>query len=128
MDDLPPTRRVDAIVKATKERRLVVFCGAGVSMLAPSKAPSWWEIYAAAAEALGDRFREGFPDIAQDLDIENLLKPLQTQQLSDLIVTRFAGGRFVEILQVVDVADPTGTTTRTGSACRRRKSKRCPLS
>lgn len=106
MDHPSVMKPVDAIVQAARERRLVAFGGAGVSMLAPSRAPSWWEIYAAAAEALGERFREGFPAIAPELDIASLLAPLQTQQLSDLIVARFAGDRFVEILQVVDVADP----------------------
>jgi hypothetical protein len=31
---------------------------------------------------------------------------LQTQQLADLIVSHFAGRGFVELLKVVDVADP----------------------
>src|SRR3954451_12715085 len=94
------------IVASARSGRLSLFCGAGVSMLSPSKSPSWWEIYVAAAGVLRDRFREGFPEVTVDVDLDELLKPLQTQQLADLIVQRFAGGTFVENLRVVDIADP----------------------
>jgi len=94
------------IATSARAGRLLIFCGAGVSMLPPSKSPSWWEIYVAAASALRDRFQEGFPEVTVDFDLDELLKPLQTQQLADMIVQRFAGGNFVQNLQVVDVADP----------------------
>jgi len=74
-------------------------------MLAPSKSPSRWEIYVEAARALANRFREGFPEISEELQVDELLKPLQTRQLADLIVSRFAGDTFVEVLKAVDVAD-----------------------
>ena len=59
-------------------------------MVAPSRSPSWWEIYAAAAKASAHRFEDEFPDLKQELHIDELLKPLQTEQLADLIVSRFA--------------------------------------
>jgi tetratricopeptide (TPR) repeat protein len=106
MKSVPVREAVADIARSAIERRLIIFAGAGVSMLAPSRSPSWWEIYAAAAQALAERFREGFPQYAADLDMDWLLRPLQTQQLSDLIVSRFAGETFVEHLGVVDIADP----------------------
>jgi NAD-dependent SIR2 family protein deacetylase len=49
---------------------------------------------------------EGFPEITFEYRIEDILAPLQEQQLADMIVSHFAGRGFVEILKVVDVADP----------------------
>src|SRR5271170_4382481 len=97
---------IHALSLAAQEGRLAIFCGAGVSVLPPSKSPSWWEIYAAAAAVLGDRLREGFPEVSLQFDIDELLRPLQTQQLADLIASHFAGDTFVNHLKVVDVADP----------------------
>jgi len=97
---------IPEIAESARAGRLLIFCGAGVSMLPPSKSPSWWEIYVAAATALRERFREGFPEVTVDINLDELLKPLQTQQLADMVVQRFAGGTFVENLQVVDIADP----------------------
>lgn len=96
---------LDEIARSARNGDLLLFCGAGVSMLAPSKSPSWWEIYAAAAHALAERFHEGFPEIRNELRLDEMLSSLQTQQLADLIVTRFAGATFVETLKVVDIAD-----------------------
>jgi hypothetical protein len=76
---------IQSISESARARRLAIFCGAGVSMLPPSKSPSWWEIYAAAATALRDRLREGFPEVTADVNVDELLKPLQTQQLADLV-------------------------------------------
>lgn len=98
-------KQVEAIVEAVRERRLVVLCGAGVSMLAPSRSPSWWEIYSAAARSLADRLRDHFPSVSEELDVDALLAPLTTQELADL-VSSFAGPTFSELLTVVDVADP----------------------
>ncbi len=94
-----------AIAEVVRERRLVVFCGAGVSMLAPSHSPSWWEIYVSAAQALAERLIEAFPEIAPDLRVDELLAPMTTQQLADLVFSRFAGPTFSELLKVVDIAD-----------------------
>jgi tetratricopeptide (TPR) repeat protein len=99
------TDSVDALVQAVRERRLIIFCGAGVSMLAPSCSPSWWEIYAAAAQCLGDRLREGFPQLGASVDMAALLEPLANQHLADLVASRFAGPTFSSLLAVVDVAD-----------------------
>lgn len=95
-----------SLIQAVREQRLVVFCGAGVSMLAPSCSPSWWEIYVAAAQALADRLLDGFPHLAPELRMDELLAPLTTQQLADLVFSRFAGQTFSELLKVVDIADP----------------------
>lgn len=94
------------MVAAARDGRLVVFCGAGVSMLAPSRSPSWWEIYVAAARALADRLREGFPTLGAEVELDALLAPMKTQQLADLVFSRFAGPTFGELLRVVDIADP----------------------
>ena len=51
-------------------------------------------------------FARAFPEITAEIDLDALLKPLQTQQLADLVVSQFAGGTFVQNLQVVDIADP----------------------
>ena len=97
---------IDLLVNACNQRRLLVFCGAGVSMLPPSRAPSWWQIYSAAANALASRFEERFPDTASKLSLDELLAPLETQELADLITQRFAGPTFSNILSIVDIADP----------------------
>ena len=88
-------------------RKLYLFCGAGISMLPPSNAPSWWGIYSAAATALFRRMQEEFPLIAPDLFLQELLsEPLSTQDLATLVVNRFGGDRFLQILQAIDTADP----------------------
>jgi tetratricopeptide (TPR) repeat protein len=97
--------QIPAIAEAVRERRLIVFCGAGVSMLAPSRSPSWWEIYVSASRALAERLIEAFPEVAPDLRVDELLKPMTTQQVADLIFSRFAGATFSELLKVVDIAD-----------------------
>ena len=75
-------------------------------MLAPSCSPSWWDIYAAAAQSLGDRLREGFPQLTASVDMAALLAPVkETQHLADLVSSRFAGPTFSSLLTVVDVAD-----------------------
>ena len=102
----PAETAIAALAQSARANRLALFCGAGVSMLPPSLSPSWWEIYVAAATALLERFREGFPEVPLEIDLDRLLKPLQTQQLADIVSQRFAGETFVENLCVVDIADP----------------------
>lgn len=97
---------IDSIIKSARKGNLIVFCGAGVSMLAPSNSPSWWEIYYTASKALYNRFSEGFPEFSLPIEFEELFDSLTTQQLADLIVQEFSGATFVENLQVVDIADP----------------------
>jgi tetratricopeptide (TPR) repeat protein len=94
-----------ALRQAALAKRLVIFCGAGVSMLAPSRSPSWWEIYVAAARALVNRLRESFPECVEYLSLEALLEPVSTQQLADLVSASFAGPTFADLLKVVDIAD-----------------------
>jgi NAD-dependent SIR2 family protein deacetylase len=75
-------------------------------MLPPSNAPSWWDIYSAAATALAGRLKKGFPDIpSHEGMVDEILKPLHTQQLADLIVREFAGDTFMETRRSVDIAD-----------------------
>lgn len=97
---------LSALVEAGRAGKLVIFCGAGVSMLAPSKSPAWWEIYHAAARALLVQAEEGFGDQLPAIDLDGLLGSIRTQQLADLIVSRFAGETFTELLSAVDIADP----------------------
>ena len=100
------TDHVSTIVQAAQHGRLVAFCGAGVSLLPPSCAPGWWDIYVAAAAALADRLTQAFPELRARAMLDELLAPMSTQQLADLVFSRFAGPTFAELLQVVDVADP----------------------
>lgn len=97
---------VASIVGAAREGRLIIFAGAGVSADGENRAPSWWQIYNEAATALGNRFREGFPDVAHLEDVKTSKECLRTQDLADLIQTTFAGPTFLRELAVVDVADP----------------------
>ncbi|NOQ77576.1 MAG: hypothetical protein GQ475_07310 [Methylococcaceae bacterium] len=100
------TDKTIALEEASKKGALIIFCGAGISMLPPSCSPSWWEIYQAASSALIDNFHESFPTFNKQLNVDELLSPFSTQQIADLIVNQFAGATFLEKLQVVDVADP----------------------
>lgn len=94
------------IVQCARQGRLIVFCGAGISVLPPSNSPSWWDIYVAVAQALADRLSEAHPDLSPHLHLEKLLAPMKSQQLADLVFSRFAGPTFARLLQVVDIADP----------------------
>ncbi|WP_439471858.1 SIR2 family protein [Brevundimonas sp.] len=97
---------LSALVEAGRAGKLVIFCGAGVSMLAPSRSPNWWEIYHAAARALLVETEQGFGDQLPAIDLDGVLGSIRTQQLADLIVSRFAGETFTELLSAVDIADP----------------------
>ena len=68
-----------SLSRAAVDRRLLIFAGAGMSMLPPSRSPSWWEIFVGAAQALADRFKEGFPELASQVELDALLKPLATR-------------------------------------------------
>jgi len=96
---------IDSLVKALNEQRLILFCGAGISMLPPSASPSWWDIYAAAAKALSARFVDKYPHATAKIDLNSLLAPLDTQELANIISQRFAGPTFSNLLSVVDIAD-----------------------
>lgn len=96
---------VPEIVDSLKNRKLGIFCGAGVSVLQPSNAPAWWDIYVAATSSLADRFIERFPETARHLPSNLIPKDFPTQSLADLIIERFGGEHFAKVLQVVDVAD-----------------------
>ncbi len=97
---------LELLIESFKRKKVVIFAGAGVSMLEPSRAPSWWQIYESAAKALYSRMNEEFPEWDDSIPLSDLLGDISTQNLADLIVTEFAGESFIENLQVVDVADP----------------------
>jgi len=97
---------LDQVIASAREGRLTLFCGAGISMLPPSQCASWWEIYRESTRALLERWAEAFPDYQEPLTIDDILNSMTTQQLADLVVKEFAGDTFVEMLKVIDVADP----------------------
>jgi len=98
--------QIASIFQAAREGRLIIFAGAGISSAGVNRSPSWWQIYSAAAAALGKRFCEEFPDLAPLVDVSEALRPWSTQALADLIQLTFAGQDFLKNLRVVDVADP----------------------
>jgi tetratricopeptide (TPR) repeat protein len=100
MSDAPWTD----LIESARAGRLLVFCGSGVSSLAPSSAPSWWGFYEKIVAALERTMRTGFPEYSGQLDTKALLDRWTTQQVADLVIHGFAGPTFTELVRLLDPA------------------------
>jgi len=97
---------VTDLIESARAGRLLAFCGSGVSALAPSSAPTWWEFYAKIVAALERTVRMGFPEYSGRLDTQALLDQWTTQQIADLVIHGFAGSTFTELVRLLDPAQP----------------------
>lgn len=99
----------DSVDAAIKAKKLIIFCGAGISMAPPTNAPSWWEIYSTLAAMLKDTLRESHIDLYNAVDIDELLSDLNTQEVANFVIGRFGGVRFGDLLRIVDTGEPNAS-------------------
>lgn len=71
---------MNALLRHSAEGRLVVFAGAGVSMVPPTCLPSWWDVNRAIVMALVEQVVQVFPTDA-------------ARALGDLVTARQHAGR-----------------------------------
>jgi tetratricopeptide (TPR) repeat protein len=98
--ELPPALR-----EAIKRKRLLIFAGAGVSLLPPSSLPDWFgfneaileESKASALRIVSDLDRSA----AEEIQAINL-KEFPVQSFSDLVVRCFAGESYFSVIEVLD--------------------------
>lgn len=92
--------------EAAAEGRLILFCGAGVSMVPPTGAPSWWEIYSVLTGALKETLKSSHPKLYSKIDVDELTKDLNTQEIANLVIQGFGGATFGDLLRLVDAGEP----------------------
>lgn len=97
---LPP-----ALTDALNSRRLLIFCGAGVSMLPPSSLPNWLGFNQSLLEAAKRATLQEFPELPlvvvekiRDLSLDQL----SVESFSDTLVQTFAGEGYFSVLEVLD--------------------------
>lgn len=88
--------------------RVVVLCGAGVSVAAPSSVPSWWGFNQSVLEELIRRFTDVHPvPVRATSALSRLsLDALDITEFSQILSDAFAGGTWFEALGVLDGTDP----------------------
>lgn len=101
---LPP-----ALAEAVSHRRLLIFCGAGASMLPPSNLPSWWGFNQSILDEAKRLTLEGFPGVGAEA--ANRIRALSLDHLpveafSDTLVRTFAGPHYFPVLEVLDSDRP----------------------
>lgn len=104
MPDLPSELR-----NACEKRTLAVFCGAGVSALAPSCLPDWRGFNQAVLQEAKTLALEELPQL--DAAIRAAIDELSVTKVnlvafSDELVTRFAGDSWFPVLEVLDSDRP----------------------
>ncbi|MCX7044932.1 MAG: tetratricopeptide repeat protein [Candidatus Sumerlaeota bacterium] len=94
-----------ALLSALNQDRLLVFCGAGASVLTPSCLPSWWKFNEALLEGAKEAMLDGFPGITGDARkaIQGLsLSRLSVETFSHKIVESFAGSSYFPLLEILE--------------------------
>jgi tetratricopeptide (TPR) repeat protein len=92
------------------ERGIVVFCGAGVSMVAPACLPSWWQMNAEVVHALSRQIEpfcgaERARDWAQQINIRRESGRFPPEFQAELIARRY-GASYFKVLQCLDGREP----------------------
>lgn len=108
-----PTRMDTALPPALREaldsNRLLIFCGAGISMLPPSCLPSWWGFNQALLEEAKRATLQLLPGLPSEA-IEGIhalsLDRIPVQSFSDTLVQTFAGSGYFSVLDVLDSEFP----------------------
>ena len=98
--NLPP-----ALTRALDHGKLAVFCGAGLSALAPSSLPTWWELNTELLEEARRLTLDAFPGLPEAVaaPIRALsLTSVPVESLSDLLAHGFAGESWFEVLKILD--------------------------
>lgn len=96
---LPPT-----LQEGIAQRRLVIFCGAGLSMLYPSCLLSWWDfnrVLLEEAKRYGSELLQSSRE-ATDGIAQLTMDKLRVETFSDTIVTTFAGDSYFPVLDVLE--------------------------
>lgn len=99
-DAIPP-----ALADAVSRKRLLVLCGAGVSMLPPSNLPSWWGFNQSILDEAKRLTLEGFPDLderAKEKIGALSLHHLSVVSFSEMLVSTFAGSNYFPVLEILD--------------------------
>ncbi len=101
---LPP-----ALAEAISNKRLLIFCGAGVSMLSPSNLPSWWGFNQSILEEAKRLTLKDFPELTKETKdkIRALsLNNIPVESFSDTLVGTFAGSGYFPMLEILDSTQP----------------------
>lgn len=99
-DSLPSPLR-----QAIESRRLVVLCGAGLSVAPPSCLPDWMGFNEAVLHEARRAVQMAYPALPQSCrdTLDSLtLRGLPVQAFSDLVVRTFAGDAWFSILRLLD--------------------------
>jgi len=94
------------LISAVRDKNLLVVCGAGVSMAAPSNLPSWWGFNNALFEGLRAEAAKVLPDLADALMARPLEGRVPVSAFSELVVSTFAGNGYFPLLTALEGARP----------------------
>ncbi len=112
--------------EAVENGRLLVFCGAGISVLAPSHLPTWWSFNVALLESAKSAALAavpGLPAVARAA-VESLsLDRFPVETFSEKIVEAFAGSTYFPLLKVLE-SDRTNANHRALAELARRRQVR----
>jgi tetratricopeptide (TPR) repeat protein len=98
--DLPPALR-----SALEKGEIVIFCGAGISMLAPSHLPSWRTFNETLLQVAKQVTLSSFPEIdgrAREAITNLNLQRFKVETFSERIVESFAGFSYFQLLEVLE--------------------------
>ena len=101
------SKELEHLLEHAKEGRLVLFVGAGISVLAPTFLPSWWQINQAvttslateAAKVIGDELPQEFAQSIHDRQNSGKLPP---EYQAELLANRLSGDKYFRVLQCLD--------------------------
>jgi hypothetical protein len=98
-----------ALVDALSSGQLLIFCGAGISMLPPSSLPDWWSYNQSILEVARRLTLEQLPNLPETA-VQSLrdlsLDKLNVGAFSDVLVQSFAGPYYFPLLTVLESDQP----------------------
>ena len=89
---------------------LVIFCGAGISMVEPTCLPSWWELNERVVQALSHQI-ELFCGVEQAADLARQINERRDNQrfppeFQAEIISKYYGSNYFKVLQCLDGKEP----------------------
>lgn len=95
-----------ALIAAFRGKKLLIVCGAGISVAAPSSLPTWWGFNNALFEGLRAAAATALPELADVISARDFEGRMAVSTFSDLVVSTFAGSGYFPLLTALEGARP----------------------
>jgi hypothetical protein len=103
------TEVMDHLAMAIRKRRLLIVCGAGLSVLPPSSVPGWWNLNDLLLAEIKDSAATVLTAPAAHEALESLsMDRLSIVSFSEAIVDSFAGDSYFSVLTARRSRPPRG--------------------